>query len=77
MKFVSAAFALTALAATTLALAQTPPPTEPPDSEQQQANPTTQPSDASTSSDSGKADTQSLMMKDCIKQVQAQSSPHD
>jgi hypothetical protein len=80
MKRVSAALALTALAATTLALAQTPAPTEPPSSEQQQTSPTTQPSapasttqqsDPSTSSENGNADTRAAMMQDCVKQVQA------
>lgn len=71
MKRVSAAFAFTALAAATIVLAQTTPQSETPAStEQQQTNPTTQPSDSSARSDSGQADTQALM-KDCIKQVQA------
>jgi hypothetical protein len=70
MKRVSAAFALTAVAAATIALAQTAPAEPPASTEQQQTNPTTQPSDPGARSDSGRADPQALM-KDCIKQVQA------
>ena len=70
MKSVSAAFALTTLAAATIALAQTAPQTEPPAAstpqEQQQPSQTPQPSDPST----GRADPQPLI-KDCMTQVKA------
>jgi hypothetical protein len=69
MRRFSALFALTALAAASVGLAQQPAPqTEPPAN-----NPsTTQPSDpgASTDSDSSQANKQALM-KDCMQQVRA------
>jgi hypothetical protein len=79
MKRFPAAFALTALAAATVALAQqAPPAAEPPASaapEQQSPNATTVPSDpnagadpnASTNSD----DRRQTLMKDCVTQVAA------
>jgi len=80
VKPVSAAFVLSALAAATLAVAQTGPqtPAEPPSStapQQQYPNQTTPPSDQGASSDSSKPDKQTLM-EDCLTQVQG-SNPQE
>ena len=71
MKHASALFALTAMAAATIALAQQPTPqapAQPPASATSQEQ-TTAPSDPSARTSSA-ADTQALM-KDCLTQVQA------
>ena len=71
MKHFSAVFALTALAAATLGMAQqTPPPAGPPAGTSQQQSPDTAPADpsASTNSQSGQTDRQALM-KECMTQV--------
>ena len=76
MKRFSAVFALTALAAATVALAQqAPPPAQPPasaTSQQQSPNATTPPSDpsASANGESRTAEKRALM-KDCLAQVGA------
>ncbi len=72
MKRVSAGFALIALAAATLAIAQVSPAAPPPSATPQQQAPTTPPSDpsAGTGSDNRSADKEA-MMKDCLTQVQS------
>jgi hypothetical protein len=74
VKRISAAIALTALAAATVVGAQQTPQTQaaPPaetQPQQQAPNQTTPPSDQGTSSDASKADKQTLM-EDCLTQVQ-------
>ena len=70
MKRFSAVFALTALAAATVGLAQqTPPPAEPPASSPSATAPPAD-SGARTEGQSSRADKQA-MMKDCLSQVKA------
>ena len=77
MKRLSAAIALAAVAASTVAIAQVTPAEEPPGStpQQQSPNQTIPPSDQGASSESSKADKQTLM-EDCLTQVQA-SNPQE
>ena len=76
MKRLSAAIALAALAAATVAMAQVTPAEQPPESTPQQSpNQTIPPSDQGASSESSKADKQTLM-EDCLTQVQG-SNPQE
>jgi hypothetical protein len=77
VKRLSAASALAALAAATVAVAQVTPTEQPPEStpQQQSPNQTTPPSDPGASSESSKADKQTLM-EDCLTQVQG-SNPQE
>jgi len=70
----AAIFALSALAASTIGLAQQEPPTQPPSSPSQQPSPppsATPPSSETSPQSETSADRAQALMQECLKQVQA------